>query len=260
MQIYKSEPPMENIDIAAISDFLLSINHAVTTITISCAGHACIFYTILAGIIDLAILTFLPLKVRKYIAERRYRQYILYIILFSLPIYLSATLVATFKPDKMCKYYMGGANTARILNPNTGIDEISSRVIAEFHTLFKEHTIFVGEQATLDKQGQEALALKTHKYIAMLNDARKVQTRFPLLYITTILASMLTLTQLPFIKNPLRQKCQLILWVAWCICAIQIYAYPIHYIVWGEKMHLPALLLAIFCVVCARRVYLQKRI
>ena len=71
---------MENIDIAAISDFLLSINHAVTTITISCAGHACIFYTILAGIIGLAILTFLPLKVRKYIAERRYRQYILYII------------------------------------------------------------------------------------------------------------------------------------------------------------------------------------
>lgn len=230
---------MEKVNTDALNAFLLEANRAVTSLTVASSAHALMFYTLIAGVVA----TWLALWVSKRKGIGIYIP-----VLVCIPIIFAGVLACKYAPSNVYKFYRGGATSIKMIDPSTGLDPVSSQIIKDIYQISKEHTIYRGESPAIDAAGQRLLQDKLIEYVTILRDAKRIQTAFPLLYILLQISALSGIVLLWRLRGKARTVATTAVWSLWGAAAFVIYMYPIHYEVWGEKMHLPCLAITLFAI------------
>lgn len=242
---------MEQLNTDALNTFLLEANRAVTSLTVASSAHAWMFYTLVVGILA----TWLALKLFKQKDSGLYAA-----ILICIPIIFTGVLAYKYTPENVWKFYKGGATCIKMIDPSTGLDPVSSQIIKDIYQISKEHTIYRGESPAIDAAGQRLLQDKLIEYVTILRDAKRIQTAFPLLYILLQISALSGIVLLWRLRGKIGAAAQTTVWCLWGTAAFVIYMYPIHYEVWGEKMHLPCLALTLFAITRIVAIWRQEKI
>lgn len=234
----------------ALIKFLVEINTATTSVMVAYSYHALLFFTLSATVI-------------LYFLYRRFKHNYIYrwAITFLAGVLLGYG-ITSLPPQKMYKYWTGGATSINIKNPDTGLDAVSERVIADLYTIYKEHTVYDNStKPVLTKEGEELLQKKTYEYIAIQRDAKGLQIYFPLFYLS-IMCGVTLLIFLPivsgFSQNKITKFFEYAYLVSLACAGFLLLAYPVHYYIFGEPMHAVGLIYSVTALVLCFTNYKQK--
>ena len=149
-------------------------------------------------------------------------------------LFLLSGICIKYSPSHMLRFYRGGASSLALKDPYSGIDSVSTQVIADLSAIFQSQTIYKGETRTLTDIGQKALNRKMREYTAMCITAKRLQHTF--CYFWFFLCLGLFSSALSAFSQ--KTVFNLLAYTGWAVCGFIILSYPASIVFYSYKLNL----------------------